>query len=396
MLKGDLPQMSGWKVQRRFPQGFEAWCRYIGNSPPHGFNPHADFIQYVDSMRLQPTPSALKQYISLITKEGVHWSNLKIYSPNSETGEWALHFNPQTNSAYYDYVTAESTDVWQLTVAGHYKALELIGLTAWNIHLQALFSNKPIRLVNCVIGSLNLTKIENTHRFSLELHHCWIGSLDLPQNCTKNLTINGGGIANINCPSAESPNPFTGDVILKNVFFPTCIHQTSLFEGSQAYRSLHAHLKKHDNIPAANLMRALHLHSERLHDKGFTKLTNWIYGTFADYGTSPGKPLRWILGFYALTCVIVYLWDQGTLVQDCNAYIGAYSSMRNEEGGRLVRSLLLPLHAIINPFGIFFDSRRLIVPSTGWGAFLLTIQGLCSDMLLVMTVLSIRRRFKTD
>jgi hypothetical protein len=70
--------------------------------------------------------------------------------------------------------------------------------------------------------------------------------------------------------------------------------------------------------------------------------------------------------------------------------------MVDEEWGRWVRSLLLPLHAIVNPFGVLFDTRRFIVPSSGLGAALLIIQGLCSDTLILMTVLSIRRRFKAE
>jgi hypothetical protein len=68
----------------------------------------------------------------------------------------------------------------------------------------------------------------------------------------------------------------------------------------------------------------------------------------------------------------------------------------DKNGGRFYRSLLLPVHSIVNPFGIFFDGRKLIVPTTISSTVLLTIQGLLSDMLLVMTALSIRRRFKAE
>jgi hypothetical protein len=143
-------------------------------------------------------------------------------------------------------------------------------------------------------------------------------------------------------------------------------------------------------------MRSCQLRSERSGDRGFAKVVNWIYGTFADYGSKPGKPLRWLVVFYILVFVYLYAWDHGTIAQDRQLYVGANAALLDENGGHLNRSLLLPLHSIFNPFGILFDSRKLIVPSTLLGSALLTIQGLSSDLLLLMTILSIRRRFKAE
>lgn len=365
------------------------WCRH-DPSPPPGFEPHATFANFSVGRGL--TPAA--EFIESVTRKNKHWSKLSLDSPNKSTGKWRLEFRPQAVTAHYDHATIESTDIWDLSIIGTFKTLEIIGLTAWKItiHRESCF-DQPIRFVNCVIGQLMLNT--SNSQPSLELHHCWIGTLGLPEACTKDLTINGGGIANIDCPPADSPNPFKGAVIFKDVFFPTAVQQTSLFEGSQAYRSLHAHLKKHDNIPAANLMRALQLRSERTDDQGFTKLTNWIYGTFADYGTSPGRPLLWVLGFYLFASVLIYSFDQGIVNPELK-YVGANKVLLDENGGCITRSVLLPLHSLINPFGIFFDARKLILPTTAAGSILLTIQGLCSDVLILMTVLSIRRRFKAE
>ena len=92
----------------------------------------------------------------------------------------------------------------------------------------------------------------------------------------------------------------------------------------------------------------------------------------------------------------IFAGDQGVITQSENDYVGAYEAYLDKNAGRITRSFMLPLQAIVNPFGIFFDTRKLVVPFTTWGATLLTIQGLCSDVLLLMTVLSIRRRFKTE
>jgi hypothetical protein len=111
---------------------------------------------------------------------------------------------------------------------------------------------------------------------------------------------------------------------------------------------------------------------------------------------SPGRPLLWLLGLYGLAFASLFIYDCGTLTQPVEFYKGANSSLLDENGGRLYRSLFLPLQSIVNPFGIFFETRKLIVPTTMFGSVLLTLQGLFSDILVVMTALSIRRRFKAE
>ena len=146
----------------------------------------------------------------------------------------------------------------------------------------------------------------------------------------------------------------------------------------------------------ANQMRTHQLRTERSDEHGFARMTNWIYGTFANYGTSPGRPLWCLLGLYLFAFGYILTFDRGTLTQHADNYVGAYAVLLDENGGCLSRSLLLPFNSIINPFGTFFDSRKLIVPSTTLGSILLTVQGLFSDVLVLMTVLSIRRRFKAE
>lgn len=231
---------------------------------------------------------------------------------------------------------------------------------------------------------------------TLELDGSWIGTLVLAPGCLKNFRVTGGGIAQIECPPSDSQNPFAGEVSFKNTFVPSSSRETKLFCGPHAYRSLYAHLKKLDNSLMANLMRSRQLRSERAAEQGIANVANWIYGAFADYGMSPGKPICWVLGAYILAFVGCYNFDPGMLAKSDSFYVGAYSVLLDENGGRYTRSFLLPFHSIINPFGVFFDTRKIFVPTTGLGSMLLTLQGLFSDILLVMTALSIRRRYKAE
>ncbi len=373
---------------QRFPPGFDEWCQ---QGPPNWRN-NLNFKTYTAPGQPVEPLQAVHHFIRDVTNPGSHWLNVSFASPSSNFGEWNLNFT-SVEARLDNAISAETTDIWSLHIGGSFASLNIHGLTAWNVDISITEANQPVRFNDCVIGKLAFTSPSG---YSFELNNCWIGGLRLTDSCLKGFKIIGGGIARIDCPPADGPNPFKGQVTFDKVVFPTSSRQTALFENAQGYRSLHAHIKKHDNMLMANLMRSSQLRAERGYERGFAKFTNWVYGTFADYGRSPGRPLWWLLGLYVVAFGIVYACDGGTLMQPLSYYVGANASFLDENGGRLYRSLLLPLQSIVNALGVFFDARKMIVPTTTAGSVFLTIQGLVSDVLLLMTILSIRRRFKAD
>ncbi len=82
------------------------------------------------------------------------------------------------------------------------------------------------------------------------------------------------------------------------------------------------------------------------------------------------------------------------VTQPVQAYIGAYASFLDWNNGHLWRSILLPVQSILNPFGFFFDARKLIIPVNSWASVLLFVQGLFSDVMLLLFGICVRRRFK--
>ena len=105
--------------------------------------------------------------------------------------------------------------------------------------------------------------------------------------------------------------------------------------------------------------------SERGQEKGFVAwFVNWFYGTFVNYGTSPGRPLLYLAILYAVTVVAIYNYDGGKLPLPTEAYTGAYTLYLDSNGGWLNWSLLLPVQSILNPFSLFFDVRRYVIPDT--------------------------------
>jgi hypothetical protein len=392
-----------WAKGQHFPPGFDEWCD-LSSSSPVKFLPPPNLETFAKSYRErgERPESVVVEFIRTITEEGKRWSSLDLNLEGRYFDQdWTFEFPLSEGSSAP--IVRENTHVGNLSfrnttnwITGD---LEFINLRTSSLNLDLRKIKAPIRLVNCVIGKLTFPNHfeKPGPKCSVELHDCWIGSLTLHSRSIKNLTVTGGGIAHIDCPSSDSENPFVGTVSLKKVFFPSCQSQTRVFQGSQTYRNLCAHLKKQDNSLMANLIRSHQLRAERAeeHDR-FSKFANWIYGAFANYGISPGRPVLWLCCTYILAVVACYNFDPGMLAQADSFYVGAYSVLLDENGGRYTRSFLLPFHSIINPFGVFFDTRKLIVPSTGLGSALLTIQGLFSDILLVMTALSIRRRYKAE
>ncbi|OQW37787.1 MAG: hypothetical protein A4E19_12240 [Nitrospira sp. SG-bin1] len=390
-------RMFPWVEGQRFPPGFDAWCESAVGPPLNGFSKHEKFSDFVKTRYQNDWGEVASTFISSVTEPHTHWESV-IIDPQGDyiKSDLKLDFPEEDRSKV---LGNENTHALRLEVHGVFRSLECANLRVQSCALRPETHEPRIRLVNCLIGNLHLRGEDRAYKnkSNLELHDCWIGTLILPSKSVGRLSVTGGGIAQIKCPSSDSENPFTGAVSFKEVFLPSSPGQTRLFQGPHAYRSLYAHLKKLDNALMANQMRSLQLRAERVdeHDR-FSRFTNWIYGTFANYGMSPGRPIWWLCCAYFLAVIGCYYFDPGMLVQSGDFYVGAYSTLLDENGGRCTRSILLPLHSITNPFGVFFDTRKLIVPITGWGSLLLTLQGLFSDILLVMTVLSIRRRFKAE
>lgn len=385
-----------WMNGQPFPPGFDEWCELSEAPRDPALPKHDSFSSYVRERANGGWVAGAESFFASVAAPGTHWPFVGIDPPGDYAKhELRLRF-PEEHST--SAMSRERTHAWRMQINGIFKLFECINARVGSCDLQPVGATPHVRLVNCVIGKLTI-KAKNSNypgEIILELDDSWIGTLVLGPGCLENLRVTRGGIAQIQCPS-DGGNPFTGAVSFKNVCFPSSSRQTKLFQGAHAYRSLYAHLKKLDNTLMANLMRSHQLRAERA-DEGyrFAQFTNWIYDTFSNYGMSPGRPLLWLLGLFLLTVMYLYNCDYGTLAQPDEFYKGANAALLDQNGGRFYRSLLLPLHSIINPFGIVFDARKLIVPTTLLSTVLLAIQGLLSDMLLVMTALSIRRRFKAE
>lgn len=373
-----------------FPAGFDRWCEQdapaINGRRSKKFPPQ-DNPSGADVAKAQ-------EFVKEVIDRNSKWASVIVNTSYGKPSGWEFVFERQ-EACLNDEGWIEATQIISMRVTGHCQAFSVENLVVKTLTLKINSCIKPVRLVNCHVASLDLGHPEDT-RFDLELDRCWIGQLILAPECLGSFRMIGGGVASIDCPSAEKASPFKGAVSFNEVLLPASEQQSSLFRGPQAYRNLQAHLKKHDNNLMANRLRAAQLHSERFDERGLAKITNWLYYICSDYGLSPGRPLWGVLGIYV--CAVVMLWVYAGIVcpSSTESCLGLYEGVPGEAWGHFARSVLLPIQSMVNPFGFLTDSRRIMPQPALWVNVVLMVQGVISDGLLIMTAFSIRRRYKTE
>lgn len=263
-----------------------------------------------------------------------------------------------------------------------------------------------VQLTSCRIAEL---RVNVDCRSNLVLINCQIGTLNIQKNSVTDLKIDGCEISDVKCPIPEQDNPILGSVVVtKNSWFATQAGDNHVFSGPQSYTSMRAHLEKLQNAPMAGRFRALELAAERQSDTGLTWFSNILYGATANYGLSPARPLLIALVLYAVFVVGVYSFDGGVRGMPEDRYQGYLSVLAQECSDpsstdkdaklcipRLARSAFLPFQSIGGPI-VFFSANKLVVAQKPFTVLLLGIQGLFTDIMIFLSIISIRRRFKLN
>ena len=244
-----------------------------------------------------------------------------------------------------------------------------------------------LSLDHCRVGSLLI--VMGDKLTNVQIKDSWIGYLDVKSRAVHDLLIEGGTIRSVKCPAPDEENPFTGHVRFENVNFPTDL-KSGFREGAQPYTNLRAHLEELQNAPMAGLMRSFELKTERHTDRGFNKFWNYVWGWCANYGYSPGRPLWWVLGLYLVTALGLWIWDGGVLTQDASAYPGWEDWFTCNDW---FRAAYLPLRPIISPLGALGGGTPVDAATLG-GKIALVLQGIATYLLIGMTVVGVRKRFK--
>lgn len=284
-----------------------------------------------------------------------------------------------------------------------------------NLAALKLTCNPKLKVKNCVIGYVNLERgshkiefenccvkqliISKDAKVQLSLKKCLVGEIVTTTGSIMNLKVESGWICSWDAPSPDGENPFLGTVEFDNANFPTSKKSTKLFSGTQQYRNLRSHLEKLNNGPATGVIRAKELASEREGSAGFIWLYNWLYYIASDYGLKPGRPFAIVLFLYFIMFIVVVIWDGGVLKIPPEKLVGWEKVLANEDPNedrqyaRIKRSAILPLQAVINPFG-GFRYNQIVIPATAEVKAILFIYGFLTDGFLLFFIFGLRKSFK--
>lgn len=267
--------------------------------------------------------------------------------------------------------------------------LDIKGAFIGDMNIRASAKNSDYLFEDCYIRSL---EIENTLFNNLVIKNCVVGFLKLGKSSIENLYIKNSWICLIQCPPTYDANPFLGTVSFEQVKLPTSVLHSMLSGGAQQYRNLRAHLLALQNAPAANLMHAKELASERETEKGLSWVFNWFYYLASNYGTKPGLPILWAILLYLILSAGNFWFDSGT-PKNPNDLIGWQTLLRGEAENHFYRAYFLPIQSMFNPWGVF-SIKVLVACKTTLGQILNSSVGLTIDGLIAFTIFALRKRFK--
>jgi len=272
---------------------------------------------------------------------------------------------------------------------------DVILLNNLNINqlIVAPISCKKIEIISCNIRSTifheNTGKIES----KIFIHNTKIFNVEIYKNSVGNIEVIGCIILDIRCPTSYQGNPFLGSVSLSRNYFPKSTKGFPL-ENAQAYRNLRAHLLALQNTVAADKFHALEQAVERETDTLFNRIVSRSYEALSDFGGSILRPVVWLGLLTVASVLLIWIFDGAVRGLDLSVYQGWRAGLLdNDAWGRVARAVTLGTQPLYNPLGIF-GAKTLLVARSGWIAFWLSFQAFFSAVLVALTILAVRRRFK--
>jgi hypothetical protein len=255
-----------------------------------------------------------------------------------------------------------------------------------NVQIAGSFNS--VSLDNCRIGRIELV---SNQQIKLKMKNCDVGMLRIdPMGC-RSLTVRGGHVLDLGLPPADGDNPFVGDVrISPDVVFPTRLYVERLATG-QVYRNMQAHLADLKNFPLRDRFHAIEMEFDRRSSPwSFNSFVSLAYDVFAKYGLSAGRPLAWLVAMTVLSSLASGWFGLGVCEMDGRLGWRAELTDASWRCG-----VLLGTSPLTNPLGLFSKEPIAIATNWYWAAWL-TVQGLLSAVLIALSVLAIRRKFRTQ
>jgi hypothetical protein len=148
-----------------------------------------------------------------------------------------------------------------------------------------------------------------------------------------------------------------------------------------------------NNSLAANKFHAAELAVLRKTEDGwFTRIISKLYELSSDYGNSIGRPIALLLGLALIFTLITFLFEDPIFVDEVTkGWKGVLA--QSDYWGRLARASTNTLQNTLNPLGVM-GYKSIVIPKSGWFVFINMIYNFLSVLLITLTILAIRRRFR--
>lgn len=257
------------------------------------------------------------------------------------------------------------------------------------IHVGGPAPRHNLVFERCHIQELS---INDGQQILLELKDTWISTLNIKKGGIRHLEINGGGILSIVVQSGDSNNPFTGPVVIRDVYLP---REPGTGMTAQRLRDVRSHLLKMNNVLAAGKFHSAELALDRPIESIPNKCFSWLYEIMADFGNSPSRPLKSLLFFFVLMTGLGFFGDVIREPEALEAIGWREALIGNENEQKLLRSVAYSISSILNPLGILNSKPLLVSKSPYWTAALAFIS-LGGTLSIIFLLIAIRRRFKLE
>lgn len=368
--------------KRRFAsrQVFLHWCKSDERPPEGNAVSFSDFLEKRDRVDINAIE---KEFFVKIQEKLDNHETFSLSIGKTLHGEFGIGRPGRKNM---------ESDIFHLSLSYQGQPFNLKNLNIWRIHIYGNRHNR-VHIQNCNIGELTCFSHNDRYGSEIKMTDSQVGLLVLEPKSVRNFDISGGCIFNLDCPPPDGENPFTGSIMLNDVFFPRST-RTYPISGPQPYRNLRSHLSTLHNVAGTNVVHAAEQAIERETDTSWNKILSYLYEMFSDFGSSPIRPIAWLVGLSLFSVLLIYLFDGADLAVETSAYRG-WQTLLIDSGvsGRIARSFVLGFQPITNPLGIL-GTKTLLVPKSVGLSIWLGIQGLASAVFVALFILALRRRFK--
>lgn len=397
----------------KFDKDFQAWCLSVeqGGINSWRFSKFLSDTRAEAQRRAEPEPNLLETIDAFVKRVTENDKSLFVHLDSADdSSEIEFIFNHRPPEIKNGYSTSP---ISFFEISQSRKRVSIKNTVIRTLSCNGSESHH-ISLENCDICLFQV--VQSNCEIYLTLRNCRIGTAKLCDNSIHWLGVNNSEIHSIQCPPANGPNPFTGNVSFTKTRFPISEEESALFPGSQHFHNLRHHLEKLENTLEAQKMRALELAADRKYETPVNKAVSWYQYYSTNYGLYSGLPLLAAVAVYFLMVFLVFVFGWAELgiqlqpnmsgqIMPSYYDVGWRATLKNESAscfwlwgmtpqcGNWPRALLLPGQYILNPFGIF-SVHSLLVAKSGWVNVILTFSGLFCDILIATGLLAIRKRFK--